>query len=143
MKKYRALSRIYLLSYLVWAFGAVLFGLLLVKQGGALPIIAFVVIGIDLGFIIASRILFKRQYRLYFIFSIIGFSLLTICCIGGLVLEIIYTTQGIPAPYAWTISILNVLLCAVIDYFYITSTIKIHHKRLVEEGVIKEVEEEI
>ena len=143
MKRYKWLSRIFVLSYFVWAFGAVLFGLLLVKQGGPLPIIAFILVGIDLGLIIGARATFKHYYRVYFGLSLSGFSLLNLACIGGLVLEIIYTSQGIPAPYAWVIGILNVVLCAVIDYVYIKSTLKIHHKRLVEEGVIKEVEEEI
>ena len=143
MKRYRGLSRIFLLSYLVWAFGAVLCGLLLVKQGGALPIIAFVLVGIDLACIIVARVMFKHYYRVYFVLSIIGFSLLNVLCIGGLVLEIIYTNQGIPAPYAWVIGILNTVLCVLIDYVYIRSTMKIHHKRLVEEGVIQDVEEQI
>ena len=143
MKRYKGLSRIFVLSYFVWAFGAVLCGLLLVKQGGALPILAFCLAGVDLACIIVARVLFKQHYHVYFTLSIVGLALLNVLCIGGLIIEIVYTTQGIPAPYAWVFGILNVLLCAFIDYIYVKSTLKIHHKRLVEEGVIQETEEEI
>lgn len=143
MKIYRGLSRVFVLSYLVWAFGAVLFGLLLVKQGTVPTVLAFVGLALDLAAIIVARCMFKNHYRVYFVLSIIGFSLLNVACIGALIIEILYTMQGIPAPYAWVIGVLNVVLCLLIDYIYITSTMKIHHKRLVEAGIIQDVEEQI
>ncbi len=143
MKKNKKLSRAFFGSYFVWAFGAILFVLLLVKQPVALPIIAMVVAALILAAIIVARVMFSKNYQVFFITSVIGFSLLTLYCIGGLILEIIYTAKGIPAPYAWVISIASLLLVALVDYQYISSVLKIHHKRLVEEGIIQEKEEEI
>ena len=143
MKKNKRLSRAFLGSYIVWVFGAVLFGFLLIKQGGALPVIAFVVAGLDLAAIITARVIFKSHYHVFFILSVIAFSVLTLYCIGGLVTEIIYTLDGKPAIYAWIISIASLLLCALVDCQYITAILKIHHRRLVEEGIIEEKEEEI
>lgn len=143
MKKYKALSRIFVLSYFTWLFGAILFGLLLFKNGGALPYVILGVAVIDLAAIIVARCMFKSHYTVFLILSIIGFGILNVFCVGALVTEIIFTNQGIPAPYAWAIAIINVIFCIIIDIFYIRSLRKIHHKRLVEEGIIKEEEEEI
>ena len=142
MRITKRLSRSFVISYFVWTFGALLCGLLLVKKGGALPIIAFVLAGIDLGLIIAARAVYKKHYFLFFIFSIIGFAILNVLVIGGLILEIVYTTQGIPATYAWVIACLNTALLLLVDYLYIFELIKNNHKRLVQAGVIAETEED-
>ena len=143
MKKNKRLSRAFFGSYIVWLFGALLFVLLLIKNGGALPIIACVVAGLDLAAIITARVMFKNHYHVFFILSVAAFSVLTLFCIGGFVCELLYTLEGKSAIYAWVISSLSIALVALVDYQFVTSILKIHHKRLVEEGIIEEKEEEI
>lgn len=144
MKKHKGLSRIFIMSYFVIIFCGVLFGLLLVKYNLALALVIIGLEVLDLAAFITSKHLFSSHYLAFFIISLVALSFLNISVIGALVLESILTASGEPAPYAWMIIIIAIGFMAIIDYVYPTSLAKIHHKRLIEEGVIEpEAEEEV
>ena len=143
MKPSKTLSRVYLASYFIWAFGALLFWLLLLKDGGALPILIFVFEVLDLAGIIVSRVMYGKNYKTFFILSIISFFLLNLFVIGGFVTEAIYTNNGIPATYAWVFSSVNLALVALMDWGFISDLLKSYHKNMVAAGLIEEKEEEI
>ena len=141
MKKYKALSRVYLLAYLVALFGGMLFGLLLVKDNLGLAIAMMVLCLLDFAAIIVSRAMFRNHYHIFFYVSLPAFIVLTLLVIAGFSLEVIYSNQGLSATYAWTIGSLNLGLVVFIDLFYALTIRKIHHKRLVAEGIIVEDDE--
>ena len=143
MKPSKKLSRVFLASYFVWAFGALLFWLLLIKDGGVLPTIIFIFECLDLAGIIVARVMYSKNYQVFFITSIISFVLLTGFVIGGFVTEIIYTTNGIPAVYAWVFSSINLALIALVDYNFVRDLLNSYHKNMVAQGLIEEKEEEI
>lgn len=144
MKKYKALSRIFLLSYLIVVFSAVLFAFLLVKFSTPLAIVFIFLAAADLAAFIVARVMFEKHYNIFFYISIAALGYLNLAILGGFILEFVYTLQGTPAPYAWMISIAGILLIAVVDTFYILSLRKIHHKKMVELGLeTPETEEEI
>ena len=142
MKKYKALSRIFLLSYLVAIFCAVLFGGLLTKYSVPVALVFIALAAVDLGFLIAARALFAKHYKLFFYFSIGAIGYLNIAVLGAFILEAIFTAQGQSAPYAWMISIISIVFMTVIDIFYVLSLKKIHHKKMVELGLEEEEAEE-
>lgn len=143
MKPSKKLARVFLGSYFIWAFGALLFWLLLIKDGGALPIIIFVLACLDLAGIIVARVMYGKQYKVFFILSVISFFLLNVFVVGGFVTEAIYTSKGIPAVYAWVFASVNLALVALMDYHYIRDLITSYHKNMVAHGLIEEKEEEI
>ena len=143
MKPSKKLSRVFLASYFVWAFGALLFWLLLIKDGGVLPTIIFIFECLDLAGIIVARVMYSKNYQVFFITSIISFVLLTGFVIGGFVTEIIYTTNGISAVYAWVYSSINLALVALVDYNFVRDLLNSFHKNMVAQGLIEEKEEEI
>ena len=142
MKKYRALSRIFLLSYLVLIFCGVLFGFLLVKSNLAVALVLIGLAVVDWAALITAKHLFNRHYQAFLIISVIGIAYVNIASLGALIIEIIYTAQGLPAHYAWMISIISVLFCVVIDIYYVLSIKAIHHKKMVEQGLVEEEKEE-
>lgn len=142
MKKYKALSRIFLLSYFIIIFCGVLFGFLLVKASIPLAIVLIILAALDFIALIVVRFLFVKHYNLFFIISTAAFGYMNLSVLCSFIIELVYTIQGTPAPYAWMVSILSILLTAVVDIFYVLSIQKIHHKKMVELGLEKEKEEE-
>lgn len=140
--KNKNLGRAFLLSYLVAIFAGMVFGLLLVKANLALAIVLMIVALLDLGGIIAARVLFKNYFQLFIYFSLASFGLLNVLTLAGFVTEMIFTIMGQPAPYAWFVSSLGLALLVVIDLSYYFGVKKIKRSKLIEAGVIKEFEEE-
>lgn len=142
MKKYKALSRIFILSYLVLIFCGVLFGFLLMKPNMVFGIIICCIMLADWINLIVAKHLFKSHYLTFFIMSVVGLSLLNISVVGSFILELVYTCNGKPATYAWMIVSIAIAFTFLIDFFYVKSIRAIHHKKLVEEGIIEEEKEE-
>ena len=144
MKKYKALSRVFLLSYIHLIFCGILFGAMLVMFNVAL---ALTVIGIMVATwieMIVAKHLFANHYLAFFIMSLIGIALVNISFIGLFVIELTLTINGKYAPYPWMILGFGFAFVPLIDIFFPLSLKKIHHKRLVEEGIIVEkVEDDI
>ena len=143
MKKYKALSRVFLLSYLIIIFCGVLFGLLLVKPNVALGIVFISIMVLDWINLIVAKHLFTDHRKAFLIMSHIGIGLMTLSVIGSLVLESIYTSQGEPAPYAWMIVGISIVLTALVDFYYVRSLLKIRRLELIESGQLVEREEEV
>ena len=74
--------------------------------------------------------------------SVICLGYMNLSVLGSFLLEVIFTAQGNPAPYAWMISIISILLTVVVDVFFVLSIKKIHHKKMVELGLEEEEKEE-
>lgn len=145
MKKYKALSRIFILSYIQIIFCGVLFGLMLVKFNVYLSIVSTgIMIATWIEMIVAKH-LFKSHYLAFFIMSIIGIALIDISFIGTFVIELMLTINNQYAPYPWMILGFSFAFVPLINIFYFLTIKKIHYKRLVEEGLIieKEVVDEI
>ena len=142
MKKYKSLTRIFLLSYLVIIFCGVLFGLLLTKASVGLAIALIILAVLDFAALIVVRFLFEKHYNIYFSISVGAIGYMNLSVLGAFIIELIYTIQGNPAPYAWMVSIVSILLTAVIDIFFVLNIRKIHHKKMVELGLEQEEAEE-
>lgn len=142
MKKYKALSRIFLLSYLILIFCGILFGFLLTKFSVPLAIVFIALAVADFAALIVAKHLFNKHYNVYFTMSVICLGYMNLSVLGSFLLEVIFTAQGNPAPYAWMISIISILLTVVVDVFFVLSIKKIHHKKMVELGLEEEEKEE-
>ena len=138
MKKYVGLARVFLLSYLVVVFGGTLLALLLIKDNQGAAIAMAILAGLDLAAFIVARVIFSKYYLAFLIVSLSALLVLNGLVLGGFILEIIYTNNGLSAKYAWFISIASLVLLAVIDLFYGLGVHKIHRKRLIAEGIIQE-----
>lgn len=143
MKKHRGLARAFLISYFVAIFGGMIFGLLLVKDNLPFAIVMMCVCLADFIAIIVARNLFKRNFKAFVYTSAASFGLLNLLVLLGLILEIIFTAQGLSAPYPWLVIGVSIPLLVIVDLSYIFDLIKIRRKKLIAEGIIKEEEEEI
>lgn len=142
MRRYKALSRIFLLSYLELIFCGVLFGMMLVKWNVVLSIVCISLMGATWIEMIVAKHLFAKHYLAFFIMSIIGISLVNISFLGTFIIELTLTLNNQYAPYPWMILGFNFLFVPLIDIFFVLTIKKIHHKRLVEEGIIVEKAED-
>lgn len=144
MKKYKALSRVFLLSYIHLIFCGILFGAMLVKYNVVLSIVTMSIMVATWIEMIVAKHLFSKHYLAFFIMSLIGIALVNISFIGTFIIELTLTINKQYAPYPWMILGIGFLFVPIIDIFFPLSLKKIHHKRLVEEGIIVEkVEEDI
>ena len=143
MKKYKALSRAYLLSYFIIIFCGVLFGFLFTKVNVGLALALIILAVLDLAALIVSRVFFSKHYLVFLYVGVVALGIMNVSVLGSFIIELIYTIQGFPAPYAWMVASVSLVLTAVVDLFYILAIRKIHIKKLIEQGIIEEKEEEI
>jgi len=124
MKKNRALSRCYLGAYIVWLFGAILAPLVLNYWGAAISIICVIFVCITLAALITSHVFYSKLPQAYAPVSFVGHGLNTVLVIAGFIGEILLTTMGKAAPYAWMIAPIALALLIPIDIFVIRCNLK-------------------
>lgn len=141
MKKYKGLSRVFLLSYVTVAFSGMLFGLLLVKYNPGLFYLGLGLVLLDLAAIIVARVFYSKNFKVFLFTSLGGFAFLNVLVITGFVLEVIFANNGEGAPYAWMVAIAGLVFIALIDLFYALGLRKIDYDKRVASGEIKKEED--
>ena len=133
MKKNKHLYRAWFWSYVALIFGGVLSALLAAKIGGWLSILLVVLACIDLGLIIAGRVLYSKKRDLFpwFAFSAQGIN--TLLIVFAFIEEIALTAQGQPAVYAWVIGSISLVGIVIIDWITTHYCLKIiRHEKIIE-----------
>lgn len=114
MKKIKALSRAWFWSYISWLVGGSVPVLLAIRFGVAFPIIMLVLWIAALGLIITARVMYAKKKPFFPTFAYAGQGLTLALALFGLILEIVFTAQGLPAVYAWIMSVLGFIGQSVI-----------------------------
>lgn len=134
MKKNKILYRAWFWSYFALVLGGVLAALLSAKLSGALAIIMTVLAFVDLGLIIAGRVLYVKNRPLFPWFAYAAMGLLSALILFGFVLEIVYTAQGKPAVYAWVMGSISLVGVFFIDWAAFDYAGKIRRGEKIIEG---------
>ncbi len=134
MKKNKHLSRAWFWSYVCFVFGGTLLGLLLMKNTMPLAIVMICLDVVALGLIIAGRVLYGKNRKLFPYFAFSGQGLLSLLTLAAIVVEIAYTAQGKPAVYAWVFGIITLGLMVYIDIVTVHYCIKIIRGETIVEG---------
>ena len=126
MKKNRALSRCYLGGYIFWIFGVTLAALMFLKLSIVLMTILIIVAVLILGALIASHVLYdKKQFKLYFYFSLAAFTLSSLYVLAAFILEIVLQAKGEGALYAIVVLSISLAGYALVDIFLVRSNLKL------------------
>ena len=126
MKKNRALSRCYLGGYIFWIFGVTLAALMFLKLSIVLMTILIIVAVLILGALIASHVLYdKKQFKLYFYFSLVAFTLSSLYVLAAFILEIVLQAKGEGALYAIVVLSISLAGYALVDIFLVRSNLKL------------------
>ena len=126
MKKNRALSRCYLGGYIFWIFGVTLAALMFLKLSIVLMTILIIVAVLILGALIASHVLYdKKQFKLYFYFSLVAFALSSLYVLAAFILEIVLQAKGEGALYAIVVLSISLAGYALVDIFLVRSNLKL------------------
>ena len=126
MKKNRALSRCYLGGYIFWIFGVTLAALMFLKLSIVLMTILIIVAVLILGALIASHVLYdKKQFKLYFYFSLAAFTLSSLYVLAAFILEIVLQAKGEGALYAIVVLSISLVGYALVDIFLVRSNLKL------------------
>ena len=126
MKKNRALSRCYLGGYIFWIFGVTLAALMFLKLSIVLMTILIIVAVLILGALIASHVLYdKKQFKLFFYFSLAAFALSSLYVLAAFILEIVLQAKGEGALYAIVVLSISLAGYALVDIFLVRSNLKL------------------
>ena len=126
MKKNRALSRCYLGGYIFWIFGVTLAALMFLKLSIVLMTILIIVAVLILGALIASHVLYdKKQFKLYFYFSLVAFALSSLYVLAAFILEIVLQAKGEGALYAIVVLSISLVGYALVDIFLVRNNLKL------------------
>ena len=126
MKKNRALSRCYLGGYIFWIFGVTLAALMFLKLSIVLMTILIIVAVLILGVLIASHVLYdKKQFKLYFYFSLAAFTLSSLYVLAAFILEIVLQAKGEGALYAIVVLSISLVGYALVDIFLVRNNLKL------------------
>lgn len=126
MKKNRALSRCYLGGYIFWIFGVTLAALMFLKLSIVLMTILIIVAVLILGALIASHVLYdKKQFKLYFYFSLAAFTLSSLYVLAAFILEIVLQAKGEGALYAIVVLSISLVGYALVDIFLVRANLKL------------------
>lgn len=126
MKKNRALSRCYLGGYIFWIFGVTLAALMFLKLSIVLMTILIIVAVLILGALIASHVLYdKKQFKLYFYFSLAAFVLSSLYVLAAFILEIVLQAKGEGALYAIVVLSISLVGYALVDIFLVRANLKL------------------
>ena len=129
-KKSIGMARAYIGFYIWFAFGAGIPALLSFKFSSSLSIGILLGECLCLVGVICSHVFYNKNLnKPFYICGIASYTLFDAFVIYGLVLEIIFTGQGEPAPYAWMISIASLVLLAVFEVFVGLGMYRTKHPR--------------
>ncbi|MCR5078826.1 MAG: hypothetical protein K6B65_02770 [Bacilli bacterium] len=134
MKKNKSLHRAWIWGYIVLLFGGALLPLLGYKLSPVFAVIAVVFVCLILVDLIVAHVFYAKKRELFPLLSFIGHGALTLSVIFAFILEVVYTSQGAPAPYAWVIGIISMLLMVYVDWRVIGVNKKIIRGEKIIEG---------
>lgn len=121
LRKNKHYSRSYLFAYLAWLFGCWIPPMLFSKDAGGLSIVFVVLDCLILAALITSHV-FKNtnKDKLFYPVALPALGLICVLSVLGLIMELVFTLQGIPAPWPWIaggFSTAMSILCGVFFYF--------------------------
>ena len=114
MKKNKNLSLAWGWSYVVLIIGGTIAPLLSIHFSNAFAAVLIVIVAIALGLMITAHVLYTKKRELFPHFAIAGQGLNALLVLYGFISEIILTSKGIPAVYAWVFGSIAVVLMTLI-----------------------------
>ncbi|MCQ2087845.1 MAG: hypothetical protein MJZ37_07315 [Bacilli bacterium] len=129
-KRNISLARAYLAFYILFVFTAGVPALLSFKISPVLSILVIVLALACLGGVITSHVFYNlNKNNQYYLSSLISFGAFDLLVIYSFILEVIYTGQGISAPYAWMVNIISIIANILIGIFLYIGIDRLRHPR--------------
>ena len=127
-KKNLSMARSYLAFYILIIFMGAIPPLLTFKFSLGFTIALIVIECLCLAGVICSHVFYnKEKYLPFYLCAGISFIIYDLITLYGFVLEIIYTSNGEPAPYAWTVSSLSIIIMGLVSFFVALGMYRIKH----------------
>ena len=119
LRKNKQYSRCYLCAYLAWIFGCWIPPLLFIRDSKALAIVFTVIDCLLLAGIIVSHVFKNLNKDKYFTYvSLPSLGLVVVLSLLGLILEAIFTIQGVPAIWPWIAAGFSTVMSGLVCLFY-------------------------
>ena len=124
MYKSKGLKRSYVFAYVMSIFGLGVGALLSIKIHAALAIIVLVLTILTIAALIVSHVYYKKDKKIYFIIGASAIGAYNLITLYSFILEIIYTSMGKSATYAWVMNVFTLLAGILLVVFFLLEHFK-------------------